>query len=149
MTLPTNRLSTFFKGDDTELGVFYPKNYLLAVFPSLDDACLAMAELHRRGRLEEHMIAASGEEVVRYAQEHLDKGGIWGMLMSELSRTIGTAALYADRDLAAAKEGKAFVAVLCPNEKVKAEAWKVLEPTHPLVARYYTSGGIEHLVGEY
>ena len=28
------------------------------------------------------------------------------------------------------------------------DAWKSLEPTHPLVARYYTRGGIEHLAGQ-
>lgn len=145
----SSRLSTFFKGADSGADVFYPQDYLLAVFSNLADADNAKAELCRRGRAEEDMIVASGEEVVNYAQEHLNKTGLWGRLISELSSTIGTAALYAERDLAAAKEGKAFLAVLCPGEKVKAETWKVLEPNHPLVARYYTSGGIEHLVGEY
>ena len=69
-------------------------------------------------------------------------------MMTELSRVFGTEALYADKDLAAAKKGAAFLAVYCPTEEVKSEAWKFLEPTHPLVARYYSSGGIEHFVGE-
>jgi hypothetical protein len=30
----------------------------------------------------------------------------------------------------------------------KSAAWNILEPTHPLVARYYSLGGIEHFVGE-
>jgi len=30
----------------------------------------------------------------------------------------------------------------------KVAAWKCLEPTHPMVARYYSLGGIEHLAGE-
>jgi hypothetical protein len=68
--------------------------------------------------------------------------------MTELSRRIGTEAAYADQDLAAAKAGAAFVAVHCPTQKIKAEAWKSLETRHPLVARYYSFGGIEHMAGD-
>lgn len=46
------------------------------------------------------------------------------------------------------EERRGFIAVRCPNEKVKSEAWKVLKPRQPVVARYYSFGGIEHLVGE-
>jgi hypothetical protein len=60
----------------------------------------------------------------------------------------GTEAAYADRDLAAAKKGAAFLAVHCPNQKIKTDVWRLLEMIHPLVARYYQFGGIEHLAGE-
>jgi hypothetical protein len=39
--------------------------------------------------------------------------------MTELSRVFGTEAPCADKDLAAAKKGAAFVAVLCPIQKLK------------------------------
>jgi len=68
--------------------------------------------------------------------------------MTELSRIFATEAVYADKDLAAARKGAAFLAVHCPDEENKNMAWKVLEPRHPLVARYYSLGGIEHLTGE-
>jgi hypothetical protein len=143
-----SRLTTFFRGADTAFGVFYPINHVLAVFQNFADANGAKAELHRAGHVEEDVIAATGEEVVEFAEEHLYKDGLWGLLMTELSRTFGTEAAYADNDLAAAKRGEAFVAVRCPTEKVKAEAWRVLESRRPLVARYYSSGGIEHMAGE-
>jgi len=147
-----SRLSAFFKGADTEFGVFYPKHYLLAVFPNLAEADRAKQDLSRDGRVEEDVISASGEEVVHFAEDHLLKDGLWAMLMTEMSRRFGTEASYADDDLAAAKKGAAFVAAYCPTEKLKIEAWKVLEPRHPIVARYYSSGGIfdgiEHLAGE-
>jgi hypothetical protein len=142
------RLSTFFKDADTEFGVFYPTNYLLAVFPNLADADRAKEELNHAGHVDEDVISASGEEVVHFAEDHLLKDGLWGVLMTELSRMIGTEASYADKDLAAAKKGAAFLAVHCPTEKLKIEAWKFLEPRHPLVARYYSFGGIEQLAGE-
>ena len=142
-----SRLSTFFKDADTEFGVFYPKHYLLAVFPNFADAESAKAKLNGSG-LKEDVISVPGEEVVLFAEDHLLKDGLWGAMMTELSRTFGTEALYADRDLAAAKNGAAFVAVHCLTDEAKSEAWKILEPTHPLVARFYSLGGIEHFVGE-
>jgi hypothetical protein len=143
-----NRLATFFKDADSEFGVFYPKNFLLAVFSNLPDADRAKEELTRAGRLEEDVISIPGEEVVHFAEERMLKDGLWGLLMEKLSRGIGTEASYADKDLAAAKNGAAFLAVHCPTDKLKIEAWKLLEPKRPLVARYYSFGGIEHLAGE-
>jgi hypothetical protein len=143
-----SRLSSFFKDSDTRFGVFYPNHYLLAVFPNLTDADCAKQELNRAGCGDDDVISASGPEVVQFAEDHLLKDGLWGALMTELSRAFGAEATYADSDLAAAKEGAAFVAVHCPTDKVKTEAWKSLGARHPLVARYYSLGGIEHLVGE-
>jgi hypothetical protein len=141
-------LSTFFQDKDVEFGVFYPKHCLLAVFESLVDADGAKEQLTRAGFANSAVISVAGEEVVHFAQDHVLKDGLWGVMMTELSRTFGTEALYADKDLAAAKKGAAFVAVHCPSEKIKTKAWKALEPTHPLVARYYSFSGIEHLTGE-
>lgn len=143
-----SRLSTFFQEADTELGIFYPKHYLLCAFSKLEDAEHARKELKNSGLKDQDVISVSGEEVVYFAQDHLLNDGLWGVLMTELSRMLGTEARYADKDLAAAKKGAAFVAVHCPTDPVKTDAWHVLEPTHPLVARYYSAGGIEHLAGE-
>ncbi|MGJ5816402.1 hypothetical protein [Paludibaculum fermentans] len=143
-----SKLASFFRDSDTEFGVFSPQYHLLAIFPGMADATAAKAELHLAGYVEQDVVAASGEEVVRFAKEHLQKDGLWGMLMTELSRAFGTEAAYADRDLAAAKRGQAFLAVYCPSSESKSGAWKILEPRHPLVARYYSAGGIEHLAGE-
>ncbi|MBZ5636364.1 MAG: hypothetical protein LAO55_24835 [Acidobacteriia bacterium] len=143
-----SRLATFFKNKDVEFGVFYPKHCILAVFENLVDADRAKKELIHAGLMDEDVISVPGEEVVRFAEDHLLKDGLWGVLMTELSRIFGTEALYADKDLAAAKKGAAFVAVHCPTEQVKIEAWKSLQPRHPTVARYYSFSGIEHLAGE-
>jgi hypothetical protein len=47
-----------------------------------------------------------------------------------------------------ARQGAAFLAVYCPTEEAKIAVWKCLEPACPVVARYYSLGGIEHLSGE-
>lgn len=143
-----SRLSTFFKDKDIEFGVFYPNHCLLAAFESLADAKNAEEELTHAGLVDGDVISVSGEEVVDFAEDHVLKDGLWGAMMTELSRTFGTEALYADKDLAAAKKGAAFLAVHCPTDHAKSIAWKLIEPTHPVVARYYSFGGIEHLKGE-
>lgn len=143
-----SRLATFFKSKDIEFGVFYPKHCILAAFENLADAGRAKEELIQAGFVDEDVIVASGEEVVQFADDHFLKDGLWGMLMTQLSRIIGTEAAYADKDLAAAKKGAAFVAVHCPSDEAKIKAWKFLKPTHPIVARYYSFSGIEHLAGE-
>lgn len=143
-----NPLSEFFKETSNETGVFYPNHYLVAVFRDFTEAETAQQDLTSAGFLSENVIAVPGEEVVRFAESHLLKDGLWGVLMREVSRSIGTEAAYADRDLAAAKSGAAFVAVRCSDEKLKDKAWRSLEPRRPLAARYYSSGGIEHLTGE-
>jgi hypothetical protein len=143
-----SKLSAFFRDADTRFGIFYPKDYLLAIFPNFLDADRAKKKLIDSGTPDEDSIAVTGEEVVHYAEESLFKKGLWGVLMTELSRVIDTEAAYADKDLAMAKLGAAFIAVHCPTEVTKTAAWKCIEPTHPSVARYYHFGGIEHLTGE-
>jgi hypothetical protein len=143
-----SRLSTFFEGADVEFGVFYPKHCLLAVFENLAEADRAKEGLTRAGFAREDVLSVSGEDVVRFAEDHLLKDGLWGVMMTELSRMFGTEALYADKDLAAAKKGAAFLAVHCPTDEIKIKAWKALESRDPIVARYYSFGGIEHLAGE-
>jgi hypothetical protein len=64
MEAAMNRLSAFFKGRDTQLGLFYPEHYLLAVFPNLAQADRAQEKLRHAGCGEEDVISASGEEVV-------------------------------------------------------------------------------------
>jgi hypothetical protein len=143
-----NALDQFFKGSDTRFGIFYPKDYLLAAFPSFSEATQAERELLGGGFAEEDVMAVPGEEVVRHAEDHLKKQGLWTLLMNELSRLIGTEAEYADHDLELARKGAGFVAVYCPTHELKRKAWRLLEHRSPIVARHYALTGIEHLTGE-
>jgi hypothetical protein len=140
-----DRLLTFFKHSDTEFGIFYPKHYLVASYPNLQDAEHATLQLRDAGWADDDLIAVSGEDVVRYQEDQLVMHGLWGLLMSQLSRFIGTEEAFADADLAAAKRGVAFIAAHCHTEVIKDQAWEILGPTHPIIARYYDAGGIEHM----
>lgn len=143
-----SRLSTFFHGADTQLGVFYPTHYLVAVFPSLADAEAAGRRLSDAGVPAEDVISVSGQEAIGFAGEHFRADGLWGVLMTQLSRSIGAEAVYTDQDLAAAAKGAAFLGVYCPTTAARQRAWRCIEGQHPIAARYYAAGGIEHLAGE-
>jgi hypothetical protein len=144
-----SELSAFFKGSGTELGIFYPSGYLVAVFQDLPGAEHAVKLLRYAGFTEEDAIATSGRDVIRTEDEQVKKEGAWGLLMRELSRLIGTEEVYTDKDLKRAAEGAGFVAVHCPTEASKNSAWEVLKPLSPVAARLYGLGGIEHLAGEF
>jgi len=139
------RLSTFFKDASSEPGVFYPNGYLLAIFPNLAEAEHARKALDHTGPNSVDSISASDDEIVHFAEANKTKEGVWATLLADLSRAIGAGAVYSDQDLAAARNGAALVGVHCPTDESKPTAWRLLEPSHPIAARYYTSGGIEHL----
>jgi hypothetical protein len=143
-----SRLAAFFRGTDTRLGVFYPEHSLIAIFPDFSHAQAAKARLRRAGFSDEEALAASGADLVDLIHEESDRNGLLGYVIKELSRLLHTEAAYTDHDLMCAKRGAGVLAVHCPDERTKKNAWRLIAPTDPLVARYYSFGGIEHLAGE-
>ncbi len=139
-------LKEFFKESDTQLGVFYPKHYLIAVFRDLKTAQQAVAKLRLAGFAEDEAIAVAGADVLELTQEETGPGSF---LMQAVSRFFATEQISHDSDVHLAEQGAAFVAAHCPAEQSKDEAWKVLGAEGPLAARYYASDGIEHLAGDF
>jgi len=139
-------LKGFFKESDTQLGVFYPKHYLIAVFRHLATAQQAVAKLRLAGFAEDEAIAVAGEDVLELTKEESGPGSV---LMQAVSRFFATEQVSHDRELDLAALGASGVAVHCPLPKTKDEAWKVLETEDPLAARYYASDGIDHLAGDF
>jgi len=139
-------LTNFFKESDTQLGVFYPNHYLVAVFRNLETAQRAVQNLRRAGFAEDDAIAVAGQDFLELAKE---ESGLGSFLMQALSRFFATEQVSHDSDLDLARHGGAFAAVHCPTEQNKNEAWNALQPEAPLAARYYANDGIEHLAGDF
>jgi hypothetical protein len=139
-------LANFFKESDTKLGVFYPLHYLLAVFGDLDTALRSATKLRQAGFDEDEVIAVEGREIIELAKEETGPGNF---LMQSLSRFFATEQMSHDSDLELAQHGAAFLAVHCPTEHTKQEAWMALKPEAPIAARYYAGDGIEHLAGDF
>jgi len=139
-------LTGFFKESDTQLGVFYPKHYVIAVFRDSRAAQRAMKDLWEAGFAQDEAIAVTGQEFVDLAKEETGPGNF---VMQALSRFFATEQKTHDSDLERAHHGAGFVAVHCPTEASKLSAWAVLQPAGPLAARYYAAAGIEHLEGDF
>ena len=140
-----NRLATFFHEEGTGgLSVFYPTNHILAVFPTSVEALRVKKQLEA---VTPAAIAITGDELLEFASDQVAKDGLWGALMREVSRMIGTEEQYVDQDLKEARKGASFVAAECPSEELKESTWAILKSASPLAARFYGTGGIEHLVG--
>ena len=98
MSLFTN----FFKESDTQLGVFYPNHYLIAVFRNLETAEQAVKKLRLAGFAEDEVIAAAGQDFIALAKEET---GLGSFLMQALSRFLATEQMSHDSDLDLAQHG--------------------------------------------
>jgi hypothetical protein len=139
-------LSKLFKDSATHLGVFYPKHYLIAVYPDWGKAQSVCRKLQDAGFAKEDAFAIAGRELINLEK---DETGMAGLLMQGLSRFFATEQVSTDQDLAKARRGAAFVAAYCPHQQMKEDAAKIVEAEAPLAARYYGAGGIEHLAGDF
>ena len=140
-----SELSRFFRDEgDNAFGVFYPANHIVAVFPTSVEAVRVKKELENATP---SAIAVTGEEMIEFATDQAVKTGLWGAIMREVSRTLGTEEECMDQDVKEAHKGAAFVAAYCPDEQAKANLWAIIKDANPLAARFYGRSGIEHLVG--
>jgi hypothetical protein len=146
--LTVSVLADFFKGADTQMGIFAPRGHLVALFADFPAASKAERNLLDAGFADDEVIAVAGEAVVDLLNEHARHAGPGDLLMQGLSRMFETEEVYADHDFKLASQGAGFLAVYAPNQHRKQEAWNLIEPIDPIVARHYSLIGIEHLRGE-
>ena len=141
-----NPLSTLFKGSETYLGVFYPKKYIIATFPSFEAAMSAKRALLASDVSPDEVRAVSGWEMLHFFGELRVRTGPLGALMTEFSRWIGTEASFVDRDIWEARHGAGFIAVHCSTEREADGIRKALTPMHPAAMQWYRAGGVQSLV---
>jgi hypothetical protein len=106
-------LTNFFQESDTQLGVFYPNHYLIAVFRKLETAQQAVKKLRLAGFAEYAVIAVTGQDFIELAKEET---GLGSFLMQALSRFFATEQMSHDSDLDLAQHGAAFGSAL-PDRK--------------------------------
>ena len=141
-------LAEFFKGSEMQMGIFAPRGYVVALFPDLHAAEKAERNLRDAGFREDEVIAVAGEDVVSLVKEEASHSGVGTFLMQGLSRMFETEEVYADHDFKLASRGAGFLAVHAASDAKKHEAWKLIEPADPIVARHYSMLGVEHFKGE-
>jgi hypothetical protein len=142
MTTVTN----FFKESDSNLGVFYPKHYIIATFTTFDKTKQAAQALRTAGFSEEEVLAIPAGELLKFFEEFRAHTGLWTGVMTMLSRAFGTEQIFADDDVESARAGAGFLAVYSPEEPEAARVRKLLTPFEPRAMQWYKSGGIQSLI---
>jgi hypothetical protein len=139
-------LTNFFKESDSTLGVFYPKHYIIATFPTYAAAQLAAQALRGAGFGEDDMVAIPGAEILQFFEEFRANSSLWAGVMSVLSRAFGTEQAFVDADVQRAQAGAGFLAVYSPEEAQASRIRALLEPFKPKAMHWYLAGGVECLV---
>jgi hypothetical protein len=142
----TNRLSGFFRESDISMGVFYPMHYIIATFPSFEVAKLGNLALKKAGFNDDEVLPVPGSEALDFFKQFQDHAGIWGNLMTELSRFFDTEASKADHDIERAKAGAGFLVIHSPTEREANRIREILAPLSPIAMHWYLPGAIQSLV---
>lgn len=139
-------LTTFFKDSGSSLGVFYPKHYIVATFPTFAITEKAVLALHKAGFDEGDVLAIPGPGVLDFFEEFREHSGMWAGVVKMLSRAFGTEQVFADDDVHRARAGAGFLAIHSPHEADKSRIVALLEPFEPIAMHWYCTGGVESLV---
>lgn len=139
------RITEFFHGSGTTLGVFYPSHCITAVFPNYESTESVAKKLRYAGFSEEDVLAATGAELIQFEAQDATLGHL---LMRAFSRVIRTEQADIDHDVEYARHGAGFLIARCPTETSKREAWSIIRSGDPVDARYYSTGAVEHLAGD-
>ncbi len=132
----------FFKESDHSWGVFYPRNYIVAGYGSLDRAQEVRHALIGAGFADDDVAAASGEFVI--GQLESAKGSGWfDRIRQEVASAVGTEIGYLEDDLKHARQGGAFLFAYVPTDADVLRARSVIDASNPVLARRYLALGIE------
>jgi hypothetical protein len=132
----------FFKESDRSWGVFYPRNYIVAGYGSLDRAEQVRDALRAAGFDDDEVAAASGEFVANELETDRDPGWL-DRMRQEIASAVGTELGYVEDDLRHARQGGAFLFVYAPDDEAVLRARAVIDASQPVHARRYLPLGIE------
>ncbi|MEP6832217.1 MAG: hypothetical protein ABJB74_02440 [Gemmatimonas sp.] len=133
------------KDGGSSFGSFFPKNYVLAVFPNHADGERAGAALGAAGFATEDVIVASGSDVAEHDAAVRSQQGLLSKLGEKWSRLYTDEAADADALMKLAQQGAAFVLAYAPEEADTERATSVLRPFSPPVFRKYDAMKVTEL----
>ena len=145
-----------FKGNDTLWGIFYPTDYLIAIFGSIEAAQRARDALRSAGYSEGEVDAVPSDYVIQTSSVVLPDGTTRPITYTTLRSGVDTrnGQWFYNRDLddtvvpvhGHAKQGAGFLAVRCASDAEARRVLRLLKPEHPRKVRRYGKVGVEELV---
>ena len=137
---------TFFKRGDTSFGIFYPTEYVLAVYRDGETAARAADALRDAGFAADDLLVASGAEVVEHYAALRESPGAVARVKRFLSGLYTNEADLAGELLGLARSGHAFVAVHAPDGELTERAVRAVRGLGPVVLRRYDKLAVTEFV---
>jgi hypothetical protein len=139
------RMPRLLRGDDTSFGVFYPKDYVLAVFNDPTAGERAAAALEVAGFLDHDALVIGSDEVLGWhGAFHADAGLVDRFRRFMATHFAGTSEKLADV-VDHARVGHTFVLAYAPDDGATERAARALRPTHPRLLRKFNALTIDEL----
>ncbi|HEY4361306.1 MAG TPA: hypothetical protein VGN17_10065 [Bryobacteraceae bacterium] len=140
-------LEEFFHGADSTLGVFYPVQHVVAVFPSWERALAGQRVLRGAGLRAGDVLAVPGPELALFLADRRAKSGLLAHLVTEVSRFLDTEAVLVEHYSQWGRQGSGFLIAYAPTEASMNELPQLLKPLRPTAVHGFLSGSIRHLIG--
>ncbi len=140
-----SRLLEFFDGDAESFGFFYPRDYAVLGFATLEEAREAEMQLEAAGFGERELLLAGGQDVLETYRQIREDAGFWDRFKRALTKSVGTEYDYIQDDIALAEKGGAFLVAYCPTTLESERMRRFAARLKPAIARRYTAMAIEDL----
>jgi hypothetical protein len=141
-----NGLAGFFQRAGVSFGIFYPKEHVVAVFPSLEAAQAGYDTLISAGFRIWEVTAVSGEEVEKFLEELREHRSLWDELVAEISRLLDTEVNLIARYAHWARTGAGFLVAYSPTEADAEGVSDLLKPLGPVAMHWFMGGYIRHFL---
>ena len=141
-----NGLAGFFQRAGMTFGIFYPKEYVVAVFPSFEAALAGFHALSMAGFRSWEVIALPGDDVEKFLEELRANRTLWDELLAQISRLLDTEVNLVDRYAHWARTGAGFLVAYSPTEADTEGVSDLLKPLDPVAMHWFMAGYIRHLL---
>jgi hypothetical protein len=125
------------RGDETSFGVFYPKDYLLAVFTDPRAADRAAAALEVAGFLDDDVLVLGSDEVLGWHGRFTTDTGLVGRFKEFAAKHFPGTGAKLDDVIDHARVGHTFLLVYAPEPSHIERAATAIRPAHPALLRKY------------
>lgn len=135
----------FFKQSDTSFGTFYPKHYIVAGYPSFEDAQAAELAFTESGISADDVRAAPGDFVISQLEAHREANWLQ-RAEAHVAEFAGSEFLFLEHDADLARRGGAFLFLFAPDTERVTHARGIFARHRPNYARRYLHIAIEQIV---
>ena len=144
-SVTASQLANYFQGRSVQLGRFYPRKQVIAVFPTFEFASRARQILYYAGFPGNAILAVSGNEFYNYLEDLRRHQGPSAILLTAVSRFLDTGAPLVDRYGEWASQECGFLVVSSPTEASAVRVSRLLQNLGPVAMHWFTAGYIWRL----